>query len=270
VSANAVEERLSFNGDMGVPCFRYELQDPQQTIEIRIQNRTRISITRRPKETSKLKFISFEQGERGRVTLVVGEGEDRQMCSARNLWHLLLNEGEISRQHLVPLLEMLRGDWQLLAMVETIEESLCDRGQAVTLSRRDVWQLVAKLDSTRFPVRQMADQQLRALGVSILPHLQSLDRTRLSGEQRVRIRELCQDLRHATADTPLRVVAWLSNDEHFWRQWLDEPAAPRSAIAAERLATMQGRRLPTHEASQGGSGGPRVARLPAARQEARE
>jgi hypothetical protein len=270
VSANAVEERLSFNGDMGLPCFRYDLQDPQQIIEIRVQNRTRISITRRPKETSKLKFISFQQGERGRVTLTVGQGDDQQTCSEHSLWHLLLNEPEISRRHLVPLLEMLRGDWELLAMVEEIEDSLHDTSQAATLSKRDVWQLVAQLDSPRFPVRQAADQRLRALGVSILPHLENLDRTRLSGEQRVRVRQLCEELRQATSDTPLRVVAWLGNDERFWRQWLSEPDSRRGQVAAECLATMYGRRLPRRDAASADPPEPRVASLPHANAPSRQ
>ena len=52
--------------------------------------------------------------------------------------------------------------------------------------------LVAKLDAPDFASRQAADRELRSLGVAVLPHLASLDRTQLAREQRRRLQRIRQ------------------------------------------------------------------------------
>ena len=150
---------------------------------------------------------------------------------------------EDSRQHLLPLLDVLRADWRLGDAIEDVETALC-QAAANSQPQQPIAELVARLDDPIFPRRQAADRALRGLGLSALAHLEALDRSRLTGEQRLRVRKLSEELRGATPDTPNRVATWLASDEAVWSAWLSHTDGTRRAAAECGLAALRGRVSP--------------------------
>jgi hypothetical protein len=235
-TAGDVQETLMFNGDADVPVLVYQRQDPDQTIKVQVIHGTQIRLERHVNADVPAPAIRFEQSRRGNATLAIGGDDSTGQYVAESLWHLLLAEPDVCREHLIPLLRLLRPDWQLLETAEEIEAQLCQSTAAETASRQQIAELVDQLDSRRFKTRQAADRRLRSLGLCALPHLDHLDLSTLSGEQRLRVRRIRQDLRVLTPDTSQRVATWLMNDEKMWRQWLTHDAPYRREAAARGLA----------------------------------
>ena len=250
----AVRELLSFNGDAALPALVYESQDSQQSLRISVTNRTQVIILREPAPGSQLTPVRFTQSSWGKVSLVVGQGSGQRSHDAASLWHLLLTAPEDSQEHLLPLLNVLRADWRLEDAIAHVETALC-RVAANSLPKQPVAELVARLDDPSFPRRQAADRALRGLGLSALAHLESLDRSRLTGEQRLRVRKLCEELRCATPDTPDRVATWLASDESVWSAWLSHGDGTRRLAAEWGLAAIRGQAPPALDRT-------RLAQLP--------
>lgn len=229
-------ETISVNGDAAAPAFRYERFESDQTLTVDIINRSQVEIRRQSNANPKQVSLHFVQPARGPLQLTVQDGDDLDTYTARSIWHLLLAHPEASRDHLLPMLAVLRTDWRLIERTSRIEAELFESAAKPVISPREIVMAVSDLDSYHFGERQAADRRLRSWGVAVLPYLSRLDRGTLSVEQRLRLRRIHDDLAAPMADSAERVAAWLSNDNAVWLALLSHTEPSKREVAAIRLA----------------------------------
>ena len=235
-SAHFSRESISVNGDASAPAFRYERFSPDQTLTVEIVDRVEVEILRESKTASGQASFHFVQPAQGPLRLTRSEGDDVRIYSASSVWHLLLAAPEISRTHLVPILTMLRPDWQLMERAANIEAALLATAELrPVISQTDLIRAVSQLDSRQFAQRQAADRMIRSLGISVLPYLSELERSTLSTEQRLRLRKIRLSMSVPTPDTAERVAVWLSNDKAIWLAFLSHAEPSIRERAAQRL-----------------------------------
>jgi hypothetical protein len=226
-------ERLAIDGDGAHPSVRYEQIGEQRIVRIQLLNRTDVEITVST-PTEELPVVHFRQQPAEPVSLAIGQGAQRHTFRASSIWHLLLAEPDVCRSHLLPLLALLRSDWQLEETATRIEQELFRfASRSPALNREQLQELVQQLNAHTFSERQAADRELRRLGVSILTYLREFDTAMLSEEQRMRIRGIEEYLSSAAADSASRVAIWLVNDKAIWLDLLAhrEPAKREAAVS---------------------------------------
>jgi hypothetical protein len=242
-ASTGATESLHFSAvEFDAVSLRYQYADPHQQWLVEIENRRQVSIQRRPREGSDLAGLRFQQAENGGIRLSVDLPAGPSEVAARDLWHLLLEEPELSRQHLVPVLESLRPNWQLLGQSQQLETALVQLAASPRLREIEpIQRLVDQLADPEFPRRQAADRQLRAMGQWGAAHLDRIDTRTLSAEQRLRVERIRQSLRLATGDTPRRVAVWLIDDLSVWLALLDRNEPQTRVAAAQHLAWLTGK-----------------------------
>jgi hypothetical protein len=231
-----VREALAISNDPTTRSLRYDRVDASGSIELQASDGV-LRIVKRAVDCDRDWHVRFVQ-EAGRpVRLSVIVGEAAQEYHFATVWHLLLAEPDVCRMHFIPLLELLRPDWRIRQMSERIETELLRRAsREPQISPKEVARFVEQLDSREFVVRQTADNNLRNLGVSVLPYLARSREGLLSGEQRLRLTRICKDLSATGADTPTRVGAWLAHDHSVWLEYLSHERPAVRQAAADRLA----------------------------------
>lgn len=218
-------ETLCIQTTSGQSVVRYERNDAVETVAIDFLGQGDLRMRRALPGTTPI-TVHFVQPLRGPLKLEVTQGEQTRKYSAPTLWHLVLTEPKACHDHLLPLLEQLRPDWQLAARIEAIEQGLRSAGEVhVPLDRTELDRLIEQLASPKFAERQQANRQLEARGLSLLPDLEQLNREQLDAEQRCRLDELQAALIATTPDTPERVAAWLVADRKLWKQLAELSAA---------------------------------------------
>ena len=250
-----VRELLSFNGDAALPSLVYESQDSQQSLRISVTNRTQVIILREPVSGSPLPPVRFTQSGSGQ-----GVARGRPGCRAA-----VTRRGE----PLAPAAGCPRGQSEApVAAPGRVASGLApgrrDRGRrdGAVPGCREFAAAAADCGAGgevgRPEFSAAASGRARACAVWVYPpwlHLESLDRSRLTGEQRLRVRKLCQEFRSATPDTPDRVAIWLASDEAVWNAWLSQGNGKRRAAAECGLAAIGGRVPPALDRT-------RLAQLP--------
>lgn len=236
------EERLTVNLMSGVPTIDYHLTTPDVQVSLELREGNQLSIKRITKSDAGDEELAFTQPADGALTLVVGQEPDARTWTAPTLWHLLLEEPELGRQQLVPLIELLRPGWQLRETADAIEQSLTRTPSARRTAQREHWSsLVAQLADDDFSVRQAAQRDLQNAGPAVISYLRSLDPDRLDAEQRSRIRRVIAALSGTDAeDTPRRAMTWLATDPLVWIALLgrDDPEVRR--VALDQLEAVTG------------------------------
>jgi hypothetical protein len=150
---------------------------------------------------------------------------------------LYLAEPAVCRDHLLPLLELLRPDWRLAETADRIVDVLM---QGSTLDAPLPWRQwrrwVAELGADEFAVRRAANRQLRAAGPAIRSFLESYDTRRLDAEQRHRVRSILRVLASRSDNTsPEAIASWLSTDPRVWLAMLSDENPGQRQIAKDRL-----------------------------------
>jgi hypothetical protein len=188
--------------------------------------------------------IRYVQPPTGTIKLALG-GERPRGCSADNLWQLMLLYRSESREQLLPLLVLLRPDWELASQLNLVEAALIQQAGCDVLAQRRQWQReVDGLASPSFARRQAADQALRASGQSVLAFLRQLEDRELDGEQRRRIRTILADLSNGHPDSPPLVADWLVADKRVWLALLARGELDQRVSAADHLSKLCRRALP--------------------------
>jgi hypothetical protein len=235
-AGESLQERLTVNGGSLKPSIRYECHDNTRHVLIEVVNRTEVKISSSPNTPTEGRVVCLQQKSDLPVELVVGNGQDAQHYRAPSIWHLLLGERDVCREHLLPLMAMMRPDWQLNEAAFQIEYELFRIARTRSnVSRHHVSQLVEQLDHDSFSSRQSADRELRHLGVSILPYLQRLDSALLNNEQRMRINRIEAYLMATGGDSAARVAAWLVHDKAIWLDLLTHHEPLKREAAASHL-----------------------------------
>jgi hypothetical protein len=253
VSTSAAEgqsssELLVVNSEHDCPLVRYERVDANASLAVEIHDYNRIQLRSDAHGNAPRSSFEYRQPADGPVQLSVHDSGGTSEFSAKSLWHLLLGERLVCQRTIVPILEQLRPDWNLLAMTERIEAELLSGAMADRPTTRDEMErLVRELDATQFQRRQVADERLRSFGVVVLPHLDVLaERERAAGrgwswEQRARIGKIRQRFAQGGDDTPDRVAYWLADDEQAWLALLKHPDAECRQLAVMRMRVLHPR-----------------------------
>jgi hypothetical protein len=240
-----VEETLSFSASTADSArLHYEYRDARQQWTVAIEQAAPVAIDRLPSAGSDIVPVRFRQPAEGNLMLVVEDASQPKEVVAESVWHLMLAEPELCRQHLLPILQALRTDWRLDEQAERLEAALlaAARQQRLPDTQR-MRALVDQLADREFTRRQAADQQLRALGQSAAGFIQRLDEKSLDVEQRTRIREIRRALELHEGDTALRAAAWLIDDRAVWLTLLDRDDESQRLLAARHLQALLGQPL---------------------------
>ncbi|HEY4308007.1 MAG TPA: hypothetical protein VGN12_01025 [Pirellulales bacterium] len=238
-------ERLTIDLKGGRPDVTYERIAPDERFVIDIDDGTKVSAQMIPRSMSDRAAVNFLQPVDGPLVLTVSTDSESKRYQAATVWHLMLIEPEVCREHLLPLLEVLRPAWKLGEQSEEIENLLCHGKEGRPAIRHYSWQqLIGELASNRYVERERAERQLHALGPIILPFLRSQEPPALDPEQAFRIRRLLRELSpDAGEDTSERVVAWLTEDASVWFALLRRDDEGVRYIATERLSGLLNTRV---------------------------
>lgn len=239
-------ERFNLDAVDSVPSLQYQRTDAVENLSLTLIGGNQVRIVRAGiEEDSSIVPVQFSQAVDESIVLVVGPENDRHEYEAANLWELLLQEPEVCREHLIPLLELLRRQKGLESSISAIENELvvaAQRGERPDFARWTA--LVAQLGDDRFGKRQAADRELRAAGPAALTFLSNLNLRKLDAEQQFRIRRIVQSLAQETADdSPEQIALSLLGDRSVWLALLSRDDASTRRAAAEELAALMGGKL---------------------------
>ncbi|MCR4414562.1 MAG: hypothetical protein NUV77_19265 [Thermoguttaceae bacterium] len=239
------KERLSVRIGAGEPALEYERIGPDQDLAVQMAGRNRLHLRRTPKGASRLVPVEYEQPAQGPVTLRVGAKEQSRAYQASSLWHLLVIEPDVSRQHLAPLFRLLNPDWDLGRAAAEVEATLIAAAKDRRFPDKRRWaQWVEQLGDPRFAKREEADRRLREAGRIVVAYLQQLDLARLDAEQRYRVRRIILALSDDDQnDSPEQTAAWLAGDPAVWLAMLSREEVSTRQIAAEQLSALVGEKL---------------------------
>ncbi|MEO8495581.1 MAG: hypothetical protein ABI614_10965 [Planctomycetota bacterium] len=230
-------EKLSISGDTDIPSVRYERLTTSDLVTLAVINGDRVRIDRTPTRSQQVVPVTFRQEPGADVVLSVGVGAEIRTYRAPTLWHLIINSPEACETHLLPLLRMMQPSWQLDAMLARATDELIREADASEFDlRHAARRMIAKLNSEDFAAREQAQQQLRQLGVGILPFLNQVSDSELTREQQRRLEVVRTDLRGKEADSPERLALWLVEDERIWLAMLAHDELPIRTFAASHLA----------------------------------
>ena len=221
--------------------LRYERSTPQAELAVAIRPDGSAFVERRRGAECRLSHddlphLQFEQPAKGPVKLTVGVGDARREFQAGCLWRLVLQQPDVCRRRLLPLLESLRPGWDLAGSAARLEGALVLAAQSGVLPDRGRWaEAVDQLGSGRFSRRRAAERNLQAAGPAVAGYLRGLDPTVLDRERRGRIARILQAVSAVGDDTPPRVAAQLVDDAAVWTALAESDDPQVRAVAKRQL-----------------------------------
>jgi hypothetical protein len=235
------QERLTIGRAVADATIDYDLTTLEEQISIRFSSASRMEIRRVPRGNSKITPVEFDQPATGLVRLKVGAKDVREYRAA-DLWHLVLAEPDECRQSLLPLLNLLQPNWDLVKTGDEVRAVLLRMAEGGKNPDQKRWaQWVQQLGDDQFAKREAADRQLREAGRVIVSYLQQLDSGRLDVEQRFRVRRIVNALTAASGnDSPEQVASWLFADPAVWLAMLSSPEESTRKTTARQLEAIRG------------------------------
>lgn len=234
----------------------YDLTSPAEKLLVHIEGDDQATIRRQfnqppdPKSSAAgssppaATVVEYSQAPQQPVKLSITDNGETRAVQADSLWQLLLFEPELTNRYLVPILEMLRPDWQLMPAAEELKQTLLQAARSSQTATRPRWaELVAQLADERYAVRQRAERQLRAAGRAALPYLQGLQRNDLDAEQWLRVSDIIAASIDDREDTPQRMATRLLDDRALWLSFLADSQESTRRIAAARLSSLLGAQI---------------------------
>lgn len=195
--------------------IRYSQSTWNQEVSLEMRRARReaweVQLERRPRGESEVPRIRFVQRPGEPLELKV---DDERTVRADSLWSLWLHEPELCREHLAPLLELLRPHWHLNEQVRDVERMLALIAQEDTpLARRQWGEWVAELGSDSAFSRQRAFRALQEAAPANMRYLVSLDPQSLDAEQQQRLAALVERYVLPHEDTPVSAAIALEHGE---------------------------------------------------------
>ena len=125
----AGQETLNVRNENGQCVLSYERRsnEDQLTLEVTVSADrvlVQVLLRRAPRAGSAVLPIEFKQVANERITLALGSGSGQHVFRTRSLWQLLMTQPKECQQHLLPLLEVLRPNWNLADTAARVEERL--------------------------------------------------------------------------------------------------------------------------------------------------
>jgi hypothetical protein len=246
------EESLTTVNDNDQFSLSYQRTTKDEQLAIEIAGASgRFLLRRTPRGDSTFPATGFKQSGNEKIEFTVGTGPKQQKFLARDIWQLLLAEPKLCREHLLPLLDLLRPNWKLGDIAGAVEERLLREAGAHGGSNRERWStMVAQLGDDSFAKREAADRALRNGNGGALAYLRQLDFTRLDAEQQSRVRRIIEVLTAQNNDDTIdQVAASLAADPAIWLALLARPQLKTRQIAARELAALLGDSIPVDPAA---------------------
>jgi len=235
-----LQERLTVRNTGSGPAVNYERTTSASKLTIDAEGE-RLRISHTPVGSADLAAVEFTQQSDEPLTLTVGSETEQQVFCARSLWHLLVVYSGPSRKHLLPLIGLLRPDWNLAALLDAIEDELRRQAAGRPPDVAALDRLVAQLADQQFSRREAAERRLRASGPAVLGYLEGLDLAGLDAEQRFRLGRTMASLRASLGESrPQEIAAWLSGDLEVWLALLERPDTATRRLAARQIETRLG------------------------------
>jgi hypothetical protein len=242
-SSGAVSEQLRISRDGGEVEIRYERRQRDDLFSIDAKGSDEFKLSRTMPRDGKPFCIELSQTAGQPLRLKIGPERAVEEFRGRTLWHLLLAQPEPCRRHLVPLLDLMNGQWKLAAFCDAVEKELLGKPAGEANGRRARWAAwVADLADEEFAKREAADRNLRAAGPEAIGFLEQLDPKGLDAEQQFRTRRIIAALSAgATHQSAESVAAALRNDSEVWLAMLGRDDATAREAAARQLGALWGR-----------------------------
>lgn len=247
------KESLRIHNENGQSKFNYERNSSEEQLTISVEGSGEsLVISRLPRGKTPFTPVRFTQAVGEPVALTLGAGEQQQTFQAASFWRLLMAQPAECRQHLFPLMEILRPNWNLADMAASIEAELLQAARQDSEASRARWgKLVAQLGNDRFSARESADRSLRAGGGEALQYLRQLDFAQLDAEQEFRIHRIIAALAGDTeGDSAEAAAASMLRDPIIWWTLLGRADRATRETAAKQLAAILGEPLGVEPAAQ--------------------
>jgi hypothetical protein len=239
----AGKETFKLRNENGQPRLSYELTGGEELLKVEVAGGgDDVHISRTPQGKSALLAVDFRQVPNEPMVLRLGTGAGQQVFGAADLWRLLIERPKECRQHLLPLLDMLRPGSKLAGTATEIEAKLLEGAAGPAVAERGRWAaLVRQLGDDSFSNREAADRELRAGGDGATAYLRHLDQSRLDAEQRFRIRRILEAAAAQNGDdSPEQAAASLAGDPAVWLALLGRPELAARRAAVGQLAALLG------------------------------
>ena len=236
------QETISLGTENGRPNLNYARTTATEQLSVNISASGDVRITRAPLGTGSVVSVDFHQAPNEKTTFVLGAGEHRQVFVATDFWRLAIAQPKECREHLIPLLDLLRPDWKLATAVGDVETKLLAlAGDDATADHARWTELVKQLGDDHFAKREAADRALRTGGAAALGYLRQLDFNHLDAEQQFRVRHIIDALAgRSEDDSSDAIAASLARDPAVWLALLGRPEAATRQTAARQLAKLLG------------------------------
>jgi hypothetical protein len=233
-------ERLQLHYDDELVSMDYQLTTPRWQVSYEIVAGNQVVLKREARSASDIVPLEFNQPAQGPLSLRIGDKEQGKTYTAPTFWHLLLEEPDVCRRELVPLLQLARPNWPLLQTAAGLEALLVKTDSArMPYDRQAMIQAVAELGDKQFSRRQAAQRRLCDTGQVILPFLRAVDQERLDPEQVYRLQAVMQTLlRDRAEDSPGRIAVWMAADPRTWLALLDREDESLRRLAARQLTRL--------------------------------
>jgi len=237
------QEVLKVRNENGQSVLSYEraTNDGQFAAELAASGE-RLVLRRTPRGGAAILPAEFKQVANEKITLTVGSGAGQQVFRARSIWRLLIAQPKECQQHLLPLLEMLRPDWNLADTAARVEQKLLQEANGDGASNRARWAaLVTQLADESFAKREAADRALRTGNAGAISYLRQLDFNRLDTEQQFRVGRIVEAMTVQNGDDSVeQAAAALATDPVVWCALLARPEPSTRQTAARELARLLG------------------------------
>jgi hypothetical protein len=246
------KQLLNVSNENGQTSLTYECTTPEEQLKIEFASAgQRVLLRRTPQGRSSLVSVEYEQLAKENITLTLGTGAKARVFRSPSIWQLLVVEPDVCRQHLVPLLEVVRPNWRLAETAVQLEKSLLNLANSDSGPDRAHWAgLVEQLADASFAKRQAADRALRTGGGAAAAYLKQLDFSRLDAEQQFRVLRIIATLAPPdSVDSPDLVARSMAGEPAVWLALLSRPDAATRQAAARQLVALLGEPIPVDSAA---------------------
>lgn len=251
-TSGSSKEQLSLQGNGATGSLSYERTSPDEefSLELNSDRRLRFRWSNKAEGPTAARQVEFVQTPGEPITLTIGPKDRPQVYRAATLWHLMIQQPEECRLHVMPVLDAMNSQWQFPRALAAVEADLLKMAGIRRTDRQQWDDWIQQLGDPKFTKREAADRQLRTVGPSLLGYLNRLDFDRLDAEQQFRVRRTIKFLsRQTSEDTPEQVAASLVEDPSVWLALLSRSDEPTRRTAAQQLTAILGGPIPVDPAA---------------------
>lgn len=239
------EETLTVDLSGPYPTIDYTIVSRTSRLSIAISDGDRIRAVCVPQGSRRGASVMFDQHSGRGVSLQIEKDDEHVEHRADSIWHLFVARPEVAREHVAPILQILRPGWPLSEQAREVEQHLYALSRAYEAPNRELLaKLVEQLGDETFGRRQDADRRLREIGTGVVPYLRNLDMRQLDAEQQFRVRRIVTTFADSDReDVPVHVARRLVSDPNIWLALLERESLPEREAARNQLCRLMGEKL---------------------------